>query len=468
MINSSSTADLAARLRHLAAGLQPGDQLPSTRSLVAQHAVSPVTVARAIAQLTADGTVITEPGRGTFVAPRRPGGVPDTGWQTVALGEARAEAAELTRLLAVPDPSALVLSSGYVAEDLQPTRALSAAAVRAARRPGAWGRVAPSGLPELRAALAATVGVDSDDVIVVPGGQAGLSAALRGLAPPGAPVLVEVPTYLGALVAARGAALHPVPVPTDPDGLRPDLLADAFARTGARLLYAQPTYANPTGAVLDADRRAAVLDVVRAAGAFLLEDDWARHLGIDGPVPPPLVRDDVDGHVVYLTSLTKPAAPSLRIGALVARGPAADRLVATRLVEDFFVARPLQEAAVELLGSSAWPRHLTALRAALRDRRDVLVAAVTRHLPDLELTRIPAGGLHLWLRLSEGMDDVELAAHARRDDVLVEAGRPYFVAEPPAAHLRLTYAAASPTDLIEGVRRLATALRHRQAEHRRQ
>lgn len=131
----------------------------------------------------------------------------------------------------------------------------------------------------------------------------------------------------------------PGAVPTDADGLRPDLLADALTRTGARLVHAQPTFANPTGAVLAQTRRGAVLDVVRAAGAFLLEDDRARHLGVDRPAPPPLIREDGRGHVVYLTSLTKPAAPSLRVGALIARGPAAARLTAIRTVEDLFVAR---------------------------------------------------------------------------------------------------------------------------------
>ncbi len=458
MVEDSSTARLTTALRRLAAGLQPGDRLPSTRALVAEHAVSPVTVARAVARLTAEGTVLTEPGRGTFVAPRRPGSVPDTGWQTVALGEARTETAALHRLLAIPDPGTLVLSSGYLAQDLQPVRALAAATARAVRRPGAWGRAPAAGLDELRAAFAATVGAEAGDVLVVPGGQAGLSAALRALAAPGAPLLVEVPTYLGALVAARGAGLRPIPVPTDRDGLRPDLLADAFGRTGARLLYTQPTYANPTGVVVHPERRAAILEVVAAAGAFLLEDDWARHLGIDGAAPPPLIRDDSDGHVVYLTSLTKPAAPSLRVGALIARGPAAARLTATRLVEDLFVARPLQEAAVDLLGSPAWPRHLTALRRALRERRDTLVTALAGELPELEPAQVPDGGLHLWLRLPAGLDDVELAERARRDGVVIEAGRPYFVAEPPAAHLRLTYAAATPTDLIEGVRHLAAVL----------
>ena len=445
-------------LRKVSSGLAPGDRLPSTRDLVAEHALSPVTVARAIAQLIADGTVVTEQGKGTFVAPRRSSGVPDTGWQTVALGEAHTQTADLRRLLAIPDPDALVLSSGYIAEELQPTQALAVAATRAARRPGAWGRAPAAGLTELRAAFASSVGADTSDVIVVPGGQAGLSAALRALATPGAPLLVEVPTYLGALVAARGAGLRPIPIPTDNGGLRPDLLADAFARTGARLLYAQLTYANPTGTVLHPDRRAAVLDVVAAAGAFLLEDDWARHLGIDGAAPPPLIRDDTNGHVIYLTSLTKSAAPSLRIGALIARGPATARLTATRLTEDLFVTRPLQEAAVDLLGSPAWPRHLTALRRALRERRDTLRAALTHELPELALAHLPAGGLHLWLRLPVGLDDVDLADRARRNGVIIEAGRPYFVSEPPAAHLRLTYAAASPTDLAEGVRRLAAAL----------
>jgi DNA-binding transcriptional MocR family regulator len=127
------------------------------------------------------------------------------------------------------------------------------------------------------------------------------------------------------------------------------------------------------------------------------------------------------------------------------------------MVEDLFVARPLQETAVELLGSPGWARHLSSLRTSLRQRRDALLAAVSRDLPEAPC-RVPDGGLHLWLRLPEGVDDVELAARARADGVLVEAGRPYFVAEPPAPHVRLTYAAATPIDLAEGVRRLASAM----------
>jgi DNA-binding transcriptional MocR family regulator len=457
MNDDSSVVRLVNRLRTEATSGQPGDQLPSTRSLVTTYRVSPVTVSRALARLTAEGIVVAEPGRGTFIAPRQAAAtVEDVGWQTMALCDARISSTALHVLTSQPDPSCLRLLGGYLTEDLQPTGFLAAAGARASRRHGAWSQPAPvAGLPELRASFAAPVGAEPDDVIIVPGGQSGISTAMRALTSPGQPVLVESPTYVRAIAAARVADLRPVAVPTDAHGIRPDLLAEAFARTGARLVYLQPTYANPTGAVLAAERRSQVLEAARAAGAFILEDDWARQLGLTRGTPPPLIRDDTDGHVVYLTSLSKPAAPNLRIAALVARGPAALRLTATRAVEDLFVARPLQEVAVELLEAPAWARHLTALRGALRERRDVLVAAVREHLPGVTLTRVPDGGFFLWLRLPRGSDDLEFAARAGRRDVAVGAGRPCFVTEPPGCYLRLSYCGATPAELTEGVRRLA-------------
>lgn len=462
MSDSSSVTRLVALIRAHAASLPAGAQLPSTRTLMQEHGVGPGTVARAVGRLSAEGVLVSEAGRGTFVARRVARAEPDTGWQTVALGEAPVDSRPVAALLQPAAPGTLLLSTGYPSADLQPLAALSAAATRAARRPGGWSLPPAAGLSELRQLLAAPVGADADDVLVVPGGQAGLSTALRALAQPGSAVLVEVPTYLGALAAARSAGLRPLPVPTDEHGVRADLLPEAFARSGARLLYLQPTYANPTGAVLATDRRAQVLEAARRAGAFVLEDDWARYLPLDGPAPPPLLHDDADGHVVHLSSLSKASAPSLRIGALVARGPAAARLAAARLVDDFGVARPLQETAVELLGSPAWPRHLAQLARALRGRRDHLLAELSRQLPELEPPAVPRGGLHLWLSLPSGIDDVEVADRARAQQVAVGPGRPYFVSEPPGPRLRLSYAAADPAQLTAGVAVLAqvvTALR---------
>ncbi|MBE1491392.1 aminotransferase-like domain-containing protein [Plantactinospora soyae] len=455
-------------LRSLAAARAPGTRLPSVRELTARHHASPVTVARAVRRLVAEGLIEAVPGKGTFVAGRpehRPP-APDLSWQAIALGPRPAGDDALQALLAVPRPDAISLSSGYLDADLQPAAALGTALARAARHPSTWQRGPVQGRADLRAWFAREAGgaLHADDMVICPGGQAALSTAFRALAAPGEPILVESPTYLGALAAARAAGLRVIPVPADADGVRPDLLGTALTRTGARLFYCQPLHANPHGATLSPRRRGAVAEAVRAAGAFLLEDDYARDLTIDGNPLPPMAADDPDGHVIYLRSLTKSAAPGLRVAAIGARGAAGARLRAARTLDDFFVAGPLQQAALDFVTSPAWARHRRTLRTALESRRDALLAALRRHLPEFVAPTPPRGGLHLWIRLPDDLDDVELAAEAAAEQVVVFPGRPWYATEPQAPHLRLTYAAAPPPLLDEGVRRLAravTALRRR-------
>ncbi|GAA3029603.1 PLP-dependent aminotransferase family protein [Streptosporangium longisporum] len=459
MKDGSTSEALETSLRELLAGMAPGDRLPSSRELTRRHRVGPGTVSRAIATLAAEGVVVTRPGSGTFVAPRtrKQAGAADTVWQTVALADRAVDTAPLTDALGPPGEGTMMLDGGYLHRSLQSTRPLSAALARAGRRPDAWDRAPANGLASLRAVFAGMAGggMTPDDVLVTAGGQSGLSMAFRAIAGPGSPILVESPTYPGALAAARAAGLRPVPVPMDDEGVRPDLLAEAFAMTGARVFYCQPTHHNPTGVVLAPERRGQVVEVARAAGAFVVEDDFARHLGHGGQAPRPLVADDRDGTVVHLTSLTKPAAPSLRIGALAARGPVMERMRAIRMVDDFFVTRPLQETALELLSSPAWERHVRTLAVALRERCAELAAAVARERPDWTVTRLPAGGLHLWVRLPAGADDTVVAGAARRHGVAVSAGRRYFAAEPPGAFLRLGFAAAGDlTELAEAAHRL--------------
>lgn len=465
-------ADLAEQLRRELDRYSPGGKLPSSRSLVERFRVSPVTVSRALAQLTAEGLVVTRPGAGAFRAvPRTPlAAAGDTSWQEVALSADGAadvvprtvDASGVTVCLATPPPGVIEFSGGYPHPSLQPEKAMSAALSRAGRRPGAWGRPPLDGLPELREWFARQIGgtVTAAEVLIAAGGQSALTTALRALAPPGAPVLVESPTYPGMLAIARAAGLRPVPVPVDPDGVRPALLADAFRATGARVFVCQPLFQNPTGAVLAPERRPEVLRIAREAGAFVVEDDFVRRLVHEdaGPLPRTLAADDPDGVVVHVSSLTKATSPSFRVGALTARGPVLERLRAIQVVDTFFVSRPLQEAALELVGSPAWPRHLRTLSAELRARRDAMTAGLRLHLPELSLPHIPSGGYHLWLRLPDGTDEPALTSAALRTGVAITPGRPYFSAEPSAGHLRLSFAAvAGIGEIAEGVRRLRAA-----------
>jgi DNA-binding transcriptional MocR family regulator len=463
----SNSSTLAERLRSRIGALAPGDKLPTSRQLMAEYGVGPGTVARVIAVLAAEGAVVTRPGSGTFVAQGsgRPAAGLDLGWQTVALADRAIDTTDLTDALGPAPEGTIMLNGGYLHPGLQPVRALSAALARAARRPDAWERVPISGLLSLRTMFASSAGVaagvTADDVLITAGGQSALSMVFRAIAAPGSPVLVESPTYPGALAAARAAGLRPVPVPLDQDGVRTDLLAEAFELTGARLFYCQPAYQNPTGVVLAPDRRRDVLEVARAAGAFVVEDDFARHLGHGTTVPRPLLADDQHGTVVQVSSLTKATAPSLRLGALIARGPVMERLKAIRHVDDFFLSRPLQEAAVELLSSPGWDRHLRALGPALRERCRALSTALAEDLPEWTIRHLPDGGLHLWVELPPGVDDLAVGGAARRHGVAVSIGRTYFAAEAPSSHLRLSFAAgADSAELRESARRLRVGYEH--------
>ena len=407
---------------------------------------------RAVAALVAEGRVETRPGVGNFVAAARIPRRRDASWQAAALGPPRRGVPEQagSGLRGVPDDT-IALHSGYPLPELQAGPLVATAISRAARDPAA-SRPAPSmGMAPLRhliaselASAAAQCDIVSDDVLVTSGGQAALVAAFRGLARPGDTVVMESPTFWGAIAAAGEAGLTVVPVASRPDGPDPAELERAVAMHQARVIYAQPTWANPTGTTWSPTARSAVFDILSAHGAFLIEDDWARDLSLDGQPPGPLISRDTDGHIVYIRSLTKSMTPSVRVAGLVARGPAMHRIRASRWAADLYVSPVLQLAAAEVLAAAAWQRHLTGMRHELLTRRDALIGAVGRHAPLADLPRVPRGGLSLWLRLPEWADAVTVAARCLHDGVAVSAGDEWFPAEPDGPHLRLGYAAAPP------------------------
>jgi DNA-binding transcriptional MocR family regulator len=457
----SGTGPALASLESLILSLPPDTRLPSYRELQQRFRLSPATVQRLLSELARRGLLVTRPGSGTFTARRTaPRQEADLSWQTPALGSRAGLGPDLERLVDPVPPDAIGLASGFPDERLQPLGLLAGAASRAARRPQIWSRLPPQGLPALRSFLAdeAGGGLTGANVLIASGGQSSLSAVFRHLCAPGDPLIVESPTYVGALAAARAAGLVLVPVPGDAGGVLPDALADAFARTGARLAYLQPRYANPTGAVLARDRREPVLLAAARAGAFLLEDDWMRDFDLGAPSPPPLVSADDDGHVIYLRSVSKPIAAGLRVSGLAARGPVLARLRRGRISDDLFVAPILQQIALDVLTAPGWPRHLGMLRRQLRERRDALVAAIRQLLPSCRLDIVPAGGMHLWLRLPDHVADEAVTEAAAARGLSVTPGRASFPGEPPGSFLRLSYAEEDAAALRRAVEVLAAVL----------
>jgi DNA-binding transcriptional MocR family regulator len=458
MNDGSSSTSALTRIEALVRDLPAGSRLPGYRELQQRYRLSPATVQRLLADLARRGLVVTRPGSGTYTAAKPAAAVAaDVSWQTLALGSRAGLGAELERLVEAPPPEVIPLTSGFLDERLQPLGLLAAATARAARRPQGWNRLPAQGLPELRAHFAAEAGSSytAANVLVTTGGQAALSAVFRHLGAPGEPIVVESPTYVGALAAARAASLALVPIPGDAQGVLPDALDDALRRTGARLVYLQPRYSNPAGVVLAPERRGPVLEALARRGAFLVEDDWMRDFDLGPPTPPPLASADGHGHVIYLRSLSKPIAPGMRVAGLVARGPVLARLRHGRLSDDLFVAPVLQQAALDVLTAPGWPRHLGGMRRALRERRAALTGAIAKFLPGCVLPGTPPGGVHLWLRLPDGCQDTSVADAAAARDLLVSPGREYFPGEPTGEFLRLSYAAADPPELLRAVSILA-------------
>jgi DNA-binding transcriptional MocR family regulator len=199
-----------------------------------------------------------------------------------------------------------------------------------------------------------------------------------------------------------------------------------------------------------------VLAAVARSGAFLLEDDWMRDLDLGQPSPPPLASQDDDGHVIYLRSLTKPVAAGLRVAGLAARGPVLARLRRGRISDDLFVAPVLQQIALDVLTAPGC--HLGGVRRVLRERRDALAAALGRLPAGCELAARPAGGVHLWLRLPDGLSDADVAQDAATRGLAINSGRASFAGEPPGPYVRLSYAAEQAPDLVRGAGILADVI----------
>ena len=465
-MNDDSSSRIATALRDWIATAPPGARLPSTRALVAQHQASPVTVQKALRDLATAGLTESRPGVGTFVRAVRTARPADYGWQTAALRSPQARIRAVSAAMRSVPNDVIALHAGYPDRELLPERLVRSALIRAVRGDTALSRPPVAGLPELQSWFAHELGAagpisitppSPSDVIVLPGSQSGLSSIFRALVGSGQPLLMESPTYWGAITAAAQAGVRVVPVPTGPDGPDPGELARAFEETGARLFYAQPTYANPTGAQWSTEGAERVLDVVRDHGAFLVEDDWAHDFGIT-TTPRPVAAHDDAGHVVYLRSLTKSVSPALRIAAVIARGPARERILADRGAESMYVSGLLQAAALDVVTQPGWQTHLRGVREQLRARRDLLLNSVHERVPTVHIDHVPTGGLNLWARLPDGTDLDRLAQECERGGLLIAPGTEWFPAEPAGPFLRLNYSGPSPAAFPEGARILGEAL----------
>ena len=308
-----------------------------------------------------------------------------------------------------------------------------------------------------------TVGtsVHPEDVVVTTGSQHALDLLTRILVDPGDVVLVESPSYVGALGVFRSYEAQIVHLPTDAGGVLPEAVVQATrtaraAGSRVKALYVVPHHQNPAGTTTGVERRAALVETCRSLGVLLVEDDPYALLGFDSEPLAAMKSLDPEG-VVYLGSFSKTFAPGLRVGWAVAPPAIRTKLVLAAEASVLCPSMFSQRVVATYLAGSDWRAHVKVLRSVYRERRDAMLAALAQHLPGAGYTR-PEGGFFTWVRLPGGVDSAAMLPRAVAARVAYVPGSAFFDDGQGHDHVRLSFCFPTPERITEGVRRLAGVL----------
>jgi GntR family transcriptional regulator/MocR family aminotransferase len=323
-----------------------------------------------------------------------------------------------------------------------------------------FGYLSGRGVPQLRTAMAEYLNrvrgtvADPEQMVICTGYAQGVTLLIGVLAARGAKRLaLEDPSSNDdALPAARAAGLDVVGIPVDGDGIRVDALRDS----GADAVILTPSHQWPTGSVLSARNRAAVIRWAAERGAVIVEDDYDAEYRYDR-TPVGSVQGLAPEHVVYAGSASKTLAPGLRLGWFVLPAHLTEPMAAAKVAADRGSAALEQMALADFVTRGEFDRHLRRMRPVYRRRRDALLAALARHLPWLEPDGVSAG-LHLVAWLPPHLDEAAVVAAARRAGVGLDAVGPYRISNPGPGGLIFGYATVSERAIAEGVATLARVI----------
>ena len=324
------------------------------------------------------------------------------------------------------------------------------------------------GFPALRQAIADFLpwDVNPDQILITTGSQQALDLIGKVFLDKGSRILVEKPTYLGALQAFTPFEPTPVGVNSDDEGM---LIDDFAAKVGtgenkARLAYVLPNFQNPTGRTMSEARRQALVEKAKELDIPLIEDNPYGDLWYEGEPPLPLAARNPEG-VIYMGSFSKVLAPGLRVGFIVAPKSVYGKLTQAKQAADLHSPSFNQRVVAEVMKDGFLHSHIPTIRAMYKVQRDVMLMALEAEMEGLGVTWTrPVGGMFLWVRLPEGMDAQVLLAEAVERGMAFVPGAPFYADEAETNTLRLSYVTVSPEQIRQGVAALAAAIRALQAK----
>lgn len=385
----------------------------------------------------------------------------------------RMTSSAIRELLKVTEqPDMISFAGGLPAPEIFPVEEMAVAADRVLRDfgPQALQYSTTEGYRPLREWVAQHTApgltISPDNILITSGSQQALDLLGKIFINPGDRLVVEAPTYMGALQAFNAYEAEYVSVPSDEQGMITAELEPAL-QIGPKLIYTMPTFQNPTGVTLTLERRQQLVELAQRYGVPVIEDDAYGELRFEGePIPKILAvagsasnsAGEYDGSVIYLSTFSKTLVPGLRLAWIVAPLEVIRKLVQAKQGADLHSATFNQMIAYEAVRDGFLQHHLPLIRRVYRERREVMLAALAEHFPPEAHWTHPDGGLFLWVTLPSGLSGAELLPAALAANVAFVPGAPMFPNGGGENTLRLNFSNATPAQIRAGIARLGRVL----------
>lgn len=462
----------------LSGSLTADTRLPASRQLARDLGVNRITVENAYAELETDGLIYSRMGSGTYVLPPSPlltlskegPGAPWPLWQQSIEFQDRAtkyKPADVMLKRTTRHPHPINFDSGIGDAHLFPAEDFRKVLQTVMRRDGiaALDYGEPNGQGALRETIAhilASQGLQTqpENVLITAGSQQALSLISQLLLKPGDVILVESPTYSGALDLFRSLDFRVVGIPMDGQGMKVEMLEKLLQQHHPKLIYTIPNFHNPTGTCLSSQRRHQLIILADRYNIPILEDDFVGDLRYEGRAQPALKALDPGGRVIYINTFSKILMPGLRVGFLIAEGPVYNALVNFKRVNDLATSTLVQRAVEAYVTVGRYQAHLRRSCQIFRKRRDAMLLAIRRYLPSEVRFDTPLGGLFIWLQLPENLSSEMLLPLALEEGVVFASGNEFFPDKLGGRNwLRLNFVAQAPDQINEGIKRLGKAIK---------
>lgn len=304
------------------------------------------------------------------------------------------------------------------------------------------------------------VAAQAERVLITTGSQQGIDLVGKVFLERGDTVVVESPCYVAALQAFSAYEVTPIPVESDDQGMRVDLIEEALAQN-PKLIYIVSEFSNPKGTTLSAERRSRLIDLSHRYGVPILEDNPYSELRYAGVAPQPLAALDRDGLVIHIGTFSKTLSPGMRLGWLIAAEPIFKEAVIAKQAADLHTSTVEQRAAALLLQDFDYDGHIKVLCRVYGERCKAMRDAIERHFPAGTRWTTPEGGLFLWVELPETVSAQEMFEDALRERVAFVPGTSFFAGEPRTNFMRLNFSNQKPEMITEGIGRIAAILKRR-------